>query len=228
MKALRNTALGLATTLGAVAAPFLSQPAVATPQGVCHGHDHCHVVANADVDGDGQADAIGFQRLQGHKTAVVRVLTASGDRLARRVDVREWFGGGRWGGAAHIDGQPGVELLVGSALGAHTPFYTMLTYRDGRLVVERSPRGDRTWFVDAAATVYFGWWRQASGGEVTITSRSALRHVHGSWSGSDIRYRWNGDDWQKVSRDKVHYAGPRAASKIWGWHADGLDREPGL
>jgi hypothetical protein len=200
----------------------------AAPTGVCAGHDRCKVVAHADVDGDGQPDSIGLQRLTGGETAVVRALTASGTALAHRIDVSEWFGGGRWGGAAHVDGEPGVELLVGSALGAHTPFYTMLTYREGRLVVERSPRGDRTWYVDAAASVYVGWWRRAAAGRVTMTFRSATRHIHGSWSGADIRYRWHADSWQKVSRARAHYPGPRAASKIWGWHVAGLEREPGL
>jgi hypothetical protein len=230
VKTFRTTALAVAAMVSTAGTCLLSQSAVATatPRGVCHGYDRCHVVAKADVDGDRRADAIGYQRLAGDRTAVVRVLTASGDRLSRRVDVRGWFGGGRWGGATHIDGVHGVEILVGSTLGAHTPFYTMLTYRDGRLLVEQSPRGERTWFVDAAASVYFGWWRKVSDGRVTITSRSALLHAHGAWSGSDIRYRWQADHWQKVSRTKHLYAGPRAASKIYGWHVNGLDREPGL
>jgi hypothetical protein len=229
VKTLRNTAAAVVAALAAAGAS-LTTPAIATaaPQGVCHGHDRCRAVAAIDVDGDHRPDVVGFQKLPGDRTAVVRVLTASGDRLSRRVDVRGWFGGGRWAGATHIDGAPGAEMLVGSTLGAHTPFYTMLTFRDGRLMVERSPRGDSTWFVDAAATVDFGWWREVSGGRVTMTSRSALRHVHGAWSGFDVRYRWHADHWQKVDRAKHVYPGPRAASRIWGWHVSGLDREPGL
>jgi hypothetical protein len=229
VKTLRTTAAAAAAVIAAAGVSLMT-PSIATaiPQGVCHRHDRCRAVAKIDIDGDHRSDAVGFQKLPGGRTAVVRVLTASGDRLSRRVDVRDWFGGGRWGGATHIDGAPGAEILVGSTLGAHTPFYTMLTFRDGRLVVEGSPRGDRTWFVDAAATVDFGWWREVSGGRVTITSRSALRHMHGAWSGSDVRYRWHADHWQKVSRTKHVYAGPRAAAHIFGWHVDGLDREPGL
>jgi hypothetical protein len=229
VKTLRTIAAAVAAALAAAgASPASPAVAAAAPHGVCHGFDRCRVVAKIDVDGDRRSDAVGFQKLPGDRTAVVRVLTASGDRLARRVDVRGWFGGGRWGGAAHVDGEGGAEILVGSTLGAHTPFYTMLTYRGGRLVVERSPRGDATWFVDAAASVYFGWWRDARDGRVTVTSRSAVRHVHGAWSGSDIRYRWRADQWQRASRTKHVYAGPRAASKIFGWHIDMLDREPGL
>jgi hypothetical protein len=229
MRNLRVTALGAAAALAAAGTALLTPiTASATPDGVCHGFDRCKVVAHADVDGDGHSDAIGLQRLPGDQKAVVRVLTAPGERLARRVDVSEWFGGGRWGGAPHLDGVPGVELVIGSALGAHTPFYTVLTYRDGGLAVERSPRGDRTWYVDAAASVYVGWWRKVSDGRVSMTFRAATRHVHGAWSGSDIRYRWHGDGWQKVHRATVHYSGPRAASKIWGWHVNGLEREAGL
>jgi hypothetical protein len=220
----------VATGALAAAAAVATAPAVAAagPHGVCRGHAHCQVVARADVDGDHRADEIGFQKLRGHRTAILRVVTASGDELSRRVDVSEWFGGGRWGGAAHVDGARGVELLVGSALGAHTPFYTMLTYRDGRLVVEKSPRGERTWFVDAAATVYFGWWRKAHDGRVTITSRSALLRAHDRWSGRNVRYRWDADHWQRVRRVHRDYPGARAASKVWGWHIPGLPREGGL
>jgi hypothetical protein len=229
VRALHRSAAVAAAALAVTSMQSTSPSALAAPVGgVCAGHDRCRVVAHADVDGDRQPDAIGFQKTRGGETAVVRVITASGDRLSKTVSVRDWFGGGRFGGAAHVDGAPGAELLVGSALGAHTPFYTMLTDRDGRLVVEQSPRGERTWFVDAAATVYFGWWRHVSDGRVTITSRSALRHMHGAWSGRDVRYRWHAGRWHKVSHAQRSYAGPRAASKVYGWHVAGLAREPGL
>src|SRR4051794_34481359 len=66
---------------------------------VCKQVSECHVVASVDVDGDHRPDQVGWRQLS--KDAVqIRVRTASGALLVRRVDVQLWFGGGAWGGAA--------------------------------------------------------------------------------------------------------------------------------
>lgn len=77
--------------------------------GVCAGVKHCHRVAIIDVDGDHRADRVGWHQLS-KKKVQIRVRTADGELLKRKVGVRRWYGGGAWGGAAWIDGRRGAEL----------------------------------------------------------------------------------------------------------------------
>ncbi|MGH3359131.1 MAG: hypothetical protein ACRDO7_10035, partial [Nocardioidaceae bacterium] len=158
---LKVTATGAVLALVASLAPNAAASVAAASDtragtGVCAGVQNCHRVAVIDVDGDRRSDRVGWRRLS-DTYAQVRVRTADGESLVRKVDVRFWPGGGTWGDAAWIDGRRGAELLAGSVMGAHTPQYTMLTYRKSGLVVERSPGGrivDGRWTIDSALTVY--------------------------------------------------------------------------
>lgn len=220
-----------------LAGPFAPRPAVATPDtqsrtAVCAGVSHCHRVAVIDVDGDHRADRVGWRQLS-KRFAQIRVYTADGERRTHRVDVRYWPGGGTWGDAAWIDGRPGAELLVGSVMGAHTPQYTMLTYRKHRLVVERSPGGGATggrWYVDSALMDYAGWHRHVGPrGRITMTGKDAWRNDDGtSFEGHDIRYAWHRGHWNRLGRTARAYRNDRQARKIGGWHVGHLQRWPGL
>ncbi len=161
----------------------------------------------------------------------IRVRTAPHQLLTSKVDVTLWWGGGAWGGAAHVDDSSGVELLVGSMQGAHTPMYTMLTYRSGRLVVEKSPSTLSTlWQVDAADGDYMGWWRHTSpSGHVTMTQKIAVRIGDGSrFRGHDVTYTWASGAWSRTTSSSQTYASGKQAAVIAGFHVSGLAEFPGL
>jgi hypothetical protein len=203
---------------------------VARPS-VCAGVTNCHVVASADVDGDGRLDRVGWRQVS-PDLAQIRVRTAVGKLLVRSVDVHLWWGGGAWGGAARVDGPAGVELLVGSMQGAHTPMYTMLTYRRGALVIEASPAAlSQRWQIDAAYGDYMGWSRHVVAGHATVAETIVSRSEQGtgtSFTGQRVTYVWKVNHWQRTTTTSVFFPTARAASAIGGFHVRGLDTFPGL
>jgi hypothetical protein len=203
---------------------------VGTVASACAGVRSCRVVARVDVDGDGHADQVAWHQLS--KSLVqVRVRTAAGQLLVHRVDVKFWWGGGAWGGAAYVDGRAGRELLVGSMQGAHTPMYTMLTYRSGRLVKEVSPSSlSPLWQIDAAYGDDIGWWRHVTPGhQIRLTQRIAVRDLgRQTFGGHDTSWAWTKHGWDQLSRKPTTYGSPRAASAIGGFHVAGLAAFPGL
>jgi hypothetical protein len=195
----------------------------------CVGVTSCHRVATADVDGDGRPDRIAWRQLS-DDAVQIRVSTAAGALLTHRVGVHFWWGGGAWGGAAYVDDRPGVELLIGSMQGAHTPMYTMLTYRTGALVVEQSPSSlSRLWQVDAAYGDYLGWWRHRVDGRIAMTQHIAYRDAGGtSFSGRDVTYVRTAHGWARATTKHTRYPTERAASAIGGFRVTGLAAFPGL
>ncbi|HLR85604.1 MAG TPA: hypothetical protein VK059_11685 [Nocardioidaceae bacterium] len=200
--------------------------------GVCVGVKRCHRVATIDVNGDRRADQVGWQQLN-RKQVRIRVRIAGGPVVMRKVYVGLWWPGGQWGDAAWIDGRRGAELLIGSVMGAHTPYYTMLTYRRGRLVVEKSPAtgayGSNRWAIDSSLAGYAGWNRHVGKrGRVTITQRIAFPNRAGKrYSGHDVRYVWRNGDWKRTKRVRRTYPNANRAARIAGWHVGHLQRFPG-
>jgi hypothetical protein len=198
--------------------------------GVCAGVTHCRLVATTDVGGDGRADQVGWRQLS-ERSVQIRVYTATGRLMCKTVDVRFWWGGGAWAGAARVDGVVGSELLVGSMQGAHTPMYTMLTYRDGALAVEKSPSPlSPLWQVDAADGDYMGWWRHTlANGHVAMTQKIASRVGSGPrFRGHNVTYAWTKGSWVRTTSSAHSYATGRAASVIAGFHVTGLKAFPGV
>jgi hypothetical protein len=211
--------------------PSVSRHQSHAPAPVCAGVPACHLVATRDVNADGTADQIGWVQLS--KTSVqIRVRTAPHHVVtSKKIDVTLWWGGGAWGGATRIDGAAGAEILVGSMQGAHTPMYTMLTFRNGHLVVEKSPSPlSPLWQVDAADGDYMGWWRHVSpSGTVTMTQKIASRIGSGSrFSGHDVTYTWTKGAWKRTSSIARDYPTGKAASVIAGFHVAGLGAFPGI
>lgn len=200
------------------------------PQKACEGVTRCHVVASRDVSGDARADQIAWRQVS-DQTAQIRVSTVAGTLMTANVDVSLWFGGGAFGGAARVDDHAGAEILVGSNQGAHTPMYTMLTVRAGRLVVEKSPSPlDSLWQVDAAYGDYMGWWRHVTaGGRVTMTQKIAFRTGNTThFTGSDVTYAWSGGHWTRTTSSATTYPTQRLAAAIAGFHVAGLEAFPGI
>jgi len=185
-------------------------------------------VARVDVDGDGGRDLVGYRVLHGDRVRI-SVRTGSSGTDRRLLDTGLWPGrGGDWHGVAPLDGQPGAELVVGTTMGAHTPLFTVLTMRDGRLWVQPSPvSGAREWYVDAFAGGYAGWTRTSTDNEVWAVSRTVFRAGSGRlWEGEQRRFRWGSDGWVGDGRRALRVRGQRAASRIGGWHVPGLPRWP--
>lgn len=221
------TACGDSVTGRAATRPVASTQATSATQDVCAGIARCRVVTRTDVDGDGSADQVAWIRRSKH-VMVARLVTADGQVATRRVDVSLWPNGGAWGGAAYVDGRAGKELLIGSQLGAHTPLYTMLTWRQGGLVVAKTPDGQSRWMIDSALADVIGWWRHTVDGQVRLTYRLALpdkefRH----YRGHDTTYRWDGG-WVKGRTVRTYYRHADRAYAVGGFHVRGLVTFPGV
>ncbi len=220
---------GTAGASGAAGAPgvaFRSVSEVQRAASPCGRIARCRQVAATDVDGDARIDRIGWVQ-HSKKLVAIRVTTASGATMSRRINVEHWPDGGAWAGAARVDGIKGRELLVGSSFGAHTPIYTMLTHRRGELVLTRSPRGDNIWYVDQAFNTAFGWWRSTHGGEVRMTEKAAYGRSDRTFAGRNTTFAWRSGRWVKLFSTRKVYATPRQAYRIAGWHVVGLAEFPG-
>lgn len=211
----------------AVAASTLTVAGQGTAQaaGLCAGLDRCRIVDRADVDGDGDRDRIAWIQ-RSERSATVKVRTADGQVLSRTVDVTFWPGGGAYAGSSTVDGRPGAELLVASRMGAHTPSYTMLTFRRGQLREAPSPSGDEQWWVDNAYAVSVGWHRSIRKGQVRMANTTLFR-ADGKWNGTRTTYAWKRGDWQVVDRSKLNIR-TKAAQNLAGFHIRGLDAFPAV
>jgi hypothetical protein len=205
--------------LVAVVAPTLAAPAaVAASSG--------QVVSHKDVDGDGQRDVVSLDKLGPHRCAV-RVTTASA-HSARRVLTSE-SNPCAWHGAAQVDSRPGAELSVVTLFGASSAWHSILTWRRGRLLVERIPENPTyrgLWAVDAAALSSAGWKRTVVHGEARMIQRAATadpQHPHHKWSGIRRVFAFRHGRWVKVSQHHERWTGQEARA-FGGWHVPGLPR----
>jgi hypothetical protein len=184
------------------------------------------LVARRDVDGDGDRDRIRFRALDAN-TVRVSVRLSQRRVVRKTLTTRSWPRGDFYG-ATRIDGRRGVELVIGTTWGAYTPWFTILTYRGGRLAIEKSPYYDtREWAVDAYANGYAGWYRRAHDGGVHIRIKYASR-VGGSsrFAGRTIRYTWQHGAWDRSGTRRISFPNADRASRIKGWHVKGLPRWP--
>ena len=184
------------------------------------------VVARRDVDGDRRRDTIRYKAIRDDLVKVT-VTTAAGRVGVKRLRTEYWPRG-RFHGAAPMDGRAGSELVIGTTFGAHTAWFTVLTWRGGDLVRQGAPGRGHEWAVDAAATVYLGWRRTTSEGRARITKRYVFREGVGHhWTGRATTYVWRpGQGWDRASARLISIHGDRKASRIGGWRVKGLKRYP--
>lgn len=183
-------------------------------------------VARTDVDGDGRADAV-YYRVRDAESARVVVRTGDGDRLTHRLSTELWPPRGQWHGAAALDGAPGAELVVGTVMGAHTPMFTVLTYRSGGLTVMDNPAGvyGREWPIDAFYNGYLGWTRTVRDGQVRLALRSLIRTGSSrTFTGEKQTFRWTAMGWRQTGTSRLTVTGDESAARVGGWHVDGLPR----
>lgn len=184
------------------------------------------VVARRDVDGDGRRDVVRYEVLRDDLVQVT-VQTAAGRTAAKRLNTQSWPRG-RFHGAAQMDGRPGFELVIGTSAGAHTAWFTVLTWRHGDLIRESGPGRWQEWAVDAAYSIYLGWFRRISDGRVRMTERHVFREASSHhWTGRATTYTWRpGQGWKRSSSHAIDTHGDHRASRIGGWHVQGLKRYP--
>lgn len=219
--------LGLALAASACGTAGTERTATPAEPGVTTGAAPDRSVARTDVDGDGAADTV-YYRVRSADVARVVVRTSSGQRLVRGLSTKFWPRG-QWYGATPLDGVPGDELVVGTWMGAHTPMFTVLTYRFGDLEVMDNPAGiyGRLWPIDAFYNGYLGWTRTVEDGEVRLTLRSVLRTGQTKeFTGEAEHFRWAGNGWVRAGVEPISVRGDKRAAQIGGWHVKGLPSWP--
>jgi hypothetical protein len=146
-----------AAAAGLIIAAIAPATAVATPvaSDPCARQTQCFEFGRADVTGDGAVDRIGYRVIGfdpdkpfGKVTLRVIVATLDGQRFTYDSTHRLAIEGAY--GAAPIDGVPGAEIALSWLRGAHTSVVEVVTFRDGRLVAEKS------WLRDGSSTYGVG------------------------------------------------------------------------
>lgn len=229
--------VAVALTACAPHSTSVKNPAQAAPAAtVCSGSAGCSRVANVDVDGDGRADQVGLvnKNLHGGGSITVRVHTANGLTTQTTGRHVRWFGKPYFG-ATQLDGEQGVELVVGDTMGAHYEQFRVLTLRNGKLVTLPAPplvwtkQGIRAstsrWGVDGSWAFNIGVTRRvAGGGTVTVTLTSLERRQSGrGHTGHATTYRWHNGQWVHLSSQTLHTS-TKTAYAAGGWHLHGLRR----
>lgn len=177
------------------------------------------VLTTKDIDGDGRDDVVRLRRT-GDTRCAVRVRTATGE-VATRVITRD-PNPCDWHGAAPVDAVRGADISVVTSQGAHTAFHTLLTWRDGGLVVLPSPDGARDWVVDGAASSAVGVGRRVTaGGPRVILFRAFLDDSGSTFSGTSARYAYRHGAWVELGERQVTVS-QRRAFRQSGWHVGGL------
>lgn len=206
---------------GPIAPASGSAGPAAESSGVCTGKPGCHRAATVDIDGDGRADRVAWRRTDRHHVRFM-VRTAGRGRLHRTILVRRPFPAGSVD-ATRVNGRPGAELVIGPLTRADSQTYALLTYRHGRLVLERPPQERRRWSVTDGSVRWAGWHRRVwPAGRVTMTLKIARRDGDSvRLRGRDIRYEWRGHDWRRARTTRTHRT-IREAERIAGWHVGSL------
>ncbi|MEX5635279.1 hypothetical protein [Parafrankia sp. FMc2] len=187
----------------------------------------------ADVDGDGADDEIALGQVNTGQR-LLRVLLADGSAVEYPIDTVTSTAVTRpWHGAATVDGIPGAEIVLLTDLGAHTMWFTVLTYRDGRLAeLDRpSAAAGQTggWVVDSADSGWLGYTCGRSGPASTLLVTSAQR-IDGpsgteGYDETSVLFGWAGSDWQEISRETRAYGDADPDThRLAGWNCEGLPR----
>lgn len=222
-----TTTFTAAATGALVLAGTAAGTATAASSSACTGVSGCTVVSRADVDGDGRADSVGTtqtKRTDGTGTTTVRVRTASGTRMSTTTELERPVDKPFYG-AARIDGAPGYELVVNTGPGAHTGWFRVITYRDGRLTTLRDPNGAYRWTVDAASWIGKGYRRTTtSTGALKMMACTALDTEHdGTFRLQTTAVTWRNGGWSRLGRT-TRTVGPSTAYRYADWSVPYLEK----
>jgi hypothetical protein len=200
-------------------------------QGVCAGVAGCHVKARADVNGDGSRDVIGIAR-RGKIGApvgavLVRVKVGPHRIEAFRARTSFWYGKQVWQGVADLDRRSGKEIVVGRTQGAHAQFYRSLTWFDGNLVPLQAPGKRKSWYIDGAVWISWGWQRLPTDPVGTMRRRAAVRvgdAVTSRFKGKITTFRWADGRWKELDTKTIFPLPDKRAFRWGGFHVPGLDQ----
>ena len=210
--ALSAPALGAAAAPEAPAAP--AAPAVTT------------TTHRVDVDGDGRLDTITVGPASNHRLRV-------GARTARGATSALYINQSQDGpsvpdkpfhGAAEFDGVPGKELFIVYGWGAHTPWFKVITWRNGKLYATREPQTLETnWTPDGAWGYGQGYRAGGTSSKRTLTTTFAENNRRGSYVGRATRFAWStkANAWVRTGSSKVSFS-ERASMNHFGWHVRGI------
>lgn len=175
---------------------------------------------SSDIDGDRSTDRVAMRRLS-PRACQVRV-TVGKDRASVRTLRHDPGRPCEYHGSGQLDPVKGAEISLVTGRGAHTPWHTVLTWRQGGLAVERAPHRLR-WTIDGAAMVSEGYTR-------VRTPRGKVRLIHHSflnngkrWSGPREVLAYRDGRWVTLKRARVTVR-PKVATQRGGWHVPGFPR----
>lgn len=213
-----------ATTAGgtAMAAPQLDVP-VAVPAAIPT------TTHRADVDGDGRRDTVTVGQASKQRLRV-HVRTARGATSTLYIAQGEfgpWAPDKPYQGSAAFDGVHGQELFILYGMGAHTPWFKVLTWRNGRLYAARNPAtGGMDWTPDAAYGYGVGYTAGGSTANRRLAVTDASRRGDG-YAGRQTHFAWVKNRWVKRSSNAVRFS-DRASMRYFGWHVKGIGVWPDL
>ncbi|WP_067437267.1 hypothetical protein [Nocardioides jensenii] len=177
----------------------------------------------SDVDGNGQVDYISLRKVSATICAV-KVATDSG-RVATKSLYSSMGNPCVWHGSAPLDPVSGAEISVVTGWGAHTAWHSVLTWRAGRIVLERAPSRAR-WTVDGTAMLSEGLRRtRNASGQIRLVHTAVFRGNRGRWDGQAETYAYRSGTWVVSARKHVRLTTTQAG-RVWGWHVRGLPRWP--
>lgn len=198
----------ISTTASAAMLGFgAAAPAQAAAPNACEDLADCTIVSRADVDGDGTRDSVGLTQSKTSESgysAIIHVATADGETLTTQTHIRIPTVEAWWGAAA-MDGEKGHELVLQSDAGAHTGWYRVITYRDGRLTTLRDPHQQYRWPIDSSASSGAGYRRtvMSSGKPLMYSYRYRINNSTGRYVQAMKAVTWSNGHWSQVSRSST-------------------------
>ena len=220
----------IATTTGLTLLGFgLAAPAQAAAPNACAERADCVIVSRADVDGDGVRDSVGMRAAhQGDGTDMVTlwVATADGERLSTVTETLA--SKDHYRGSARVDGEDGYEIVLRTDLGAHTGYYRVVTYRDGRLTTLQDPRSRYRWTTDGSVWSDFGYQKTTSGtGAYKFVAREAVDGDRdGDFTQLTVASGWSTAQrtWKRMGTTTRHDISAATAHRYTGWHVPYLTK----
>jgi len=193
--------LSLAIATGLTTSPFAPSSAATLPDTVVHATAKLAKKLRVDMDGDGRLDTV--RLYTSGKSYQVKVTNARKRTATYRGKLKQtgldWYWGFK---AAALDGAAGAEVMLQTDCTEECAVYRMLTWRKGRLVVEKSPEGRTTWSVGGPAGEINDYYFSESGGQ------HYTDHVVGSETAEDCeadvtRWVWSSTKWTKQQATRV-------------------------
>lgn len=195
----------------------------------CADRADCTIVSKADVDGDGARDSVGMRTAHqggGIDRVTVWVATADGEQISTVTESTTTHD--HYRGAARIDGEDGYEIVVLSDLGAHTGYYRVITYRDGRLTTLKDPRNRYRWVTDGSVWSDFGYQKTktSAGADKLVARESVDSDRDGDFTQLTIASGWSSTQrtWARMGVSKRYDVSPTKAHRYTGWHVPYLSK----